>query len=144
MVVEPAREVHRMVALERPEDVAQCLDELPQPGDGRLPRHREAPRDVRLYLGGEAEGEATVTGALEVPRLHRHAHRVASKCKDYVGPEQDTVRARRGGGEGKGGVGDDLAGPHTGEADPLGGAGGLRRTGEAVGGAGCRAAWAAP
>ena len=72
------------------------------------------------------------TGALELPRLHRHAHRVAGEGEDHVGTQRDPTRGRRGGGDREGRVGDDLGGPDAGEADLLGVAGGVGGADEAA------------
>ena len=54
-------------------------DELPHPGCGVGPRHREALLDVGLDLGAQTEQEAALGQRLEVVGGGRHGHRIAGE-----------------------------------------------------------------
>jgi len=74
---------------------------------------------VRLHLGGQPEDEPPVAGSGKVPRLHRHAHRVAGEGQHHVRSDRDPSRCNGGDGEREGRVAGDLRRPDPSGAELL-------------------------
>lgn len=122
-IVEWAAVVELFAMFPAGEDGAQRRDIIRHARGGGDPRRAEAAFVVRLDLAAEAEGEAAVGRAVQVPGLVRHHHRAAGEGDHHRGGEFDALGGEGGECQRHEGIVAELVGLEGIEAVLFGGAG---------------------